>query len=181
MGTIVESTLVSLDGVIEDPAGWAGPYMDAAFQQGALERLRISDAMLMGRGTYEILARDWAAQTGNFADRINTIRKFVFSATLQQPAWKNTTIVKGNAVDEVRKLKAQTPTDLAIYGHGLLAGTLLEHGLIDEIRLSVFPLFVGRGKLLFRDGERASLRLLETTALPTGIVVGRYQPLPRER
>jgi dihydrofolate reductase len=100
---------------------------------------------------------------------------------LDQPVWTNTTIVKGNPIDAVRKLKAQASTDLAIYGHGLLAETLLDHGLLDEIRLSVFPLFVGRGKLLFRDGQHAALRLLETTPLPTGIVVQRYQPQPRER
>jgi dihydrofolate reductase len=181
MGTIVESTLASLDGVIEDPAVWAGPYLDAAFQQTALERLLVSDAMLMGRHTYELLARDWASRSGDFADRINAIPKFVVSTTLDQPVWTNTTIMKGNPIDAVRKLKAQASTDLAIYGHGLLAETLLDHGLLDEIRLSVFPLFVGRGKLLFRDGQHAALRLLETTPLPTGIVVQRYQPQPRER
>jgi dihydrofolate reductase len=173
---IIESTLVTLDGVIEDPAKWAGPYFDDAFQQGALERLLESDAMLMGRRTYELLARDWAAQSGDFADRINSIPKYCVSSTMHEADWSNTTIVSGNVVGEVRKLKEREGTDLAIYGHGLLAETLLKHGLIDEIHLSVFPVIVGSGKLLFRAGEKAGLRLIESTSLPTGIVEMRYQP-----
>jgi dihydrofolate reductase len=90
--------------------------------------------------------------------------------------WSNTTIVSGNVVGEARKLKEREGTDLAIYGHGLLAETLLKHGLIDEIHLSVFPVIVGSGKLLFRAGEKAGLRLIESTSLPTGIVEMRYQP-----
>jgi dihydrofolate reductase len=129
MRKLIESTLLSLDGVIDDPASWGiEDYFDDAFQKGALERLLESDAMVMGRRTYELLARDWSG------------------------------------------------TDLALYGHGPLAQTLLNHGLLDEMRISIFPVFVGRGKLLFRDGERARLRLIEATSLPTGVVVMRYQP-----
>jgi dihydrofolate reductase len=173
---IIESTLVSLDGVIEDPATWVGDYFDDDFGKGALQRQLESDAMLMGRRTYELLARDWAAETGDFADRINSIRKYVVSSTLQTTDWNNSTIIRGDVVGEVTKLKGQTGSDLAVYGHGLLGQTLLKRGLLDEILLSVFPVFVGSGKLLFREGERARLRLIDATSLPTGVVVMRYQP-----
>jgi dihydrofolate reductase len=173
---IIESTLVSLDGVIEDPATWAGAYIDDEFQKGALERLLVSDAMLMGRRTYELLSRDWAAGTGDMADRMNSIRKYVFSSTLERADWKNSTIIRGDMVDEVRKLKEQEGSDLALYGHGLLGEALLRRGLLDEIRLSVFPLIVGSGKLLFRKGEHTRLRLISASSLPTGVVVMRYEP-----
>ena len=177
MRKIIESTLVSLDGVIEDPAAWVGDYLDDEFEKGALERLLESDAMLMGRRTYEMLARDWATRAGDFANRINSIRKYVFSSTLEKTDWNNSTLVRHDIVGEVSKLKEQAAPDLAIYGHGRLAQTLLKRGLLDEVRLSVFPLFVGSGKLLFREGEKTRLRLIGATSLPTGVVVVRYQPV----
>jgi dihydrofolate reductase len=177
MGKIIESTLVTLDGVIHDPANWVGDYMDEEFQKGALEELLQTSAMLMGRRTYELLSRDWSAQAGDFADRINGIRKYVFSSTLDKPNWNNANVIRGDVTREAGKLKEQTQGDLAIYGHGLLSQTLLKGGLVDEIRLSVFPLLLGTGKLLFREGERAKLRLIEAMNLPTGVVVMRYQPI----
>ncbi|MDB5042455.1 MAG: dihydrofolate reductase [Candidatus Eremiobacteraeota bacterium] len=177
MGTIVESTLVSLDGVIEDPAAWAGEYIDDEFQKAGLERLLVSDAMVMGRTTYELLASDWAGGTGAFADRVNGIRKYVFSSTLERADWNNSTIIRGDVVSEARKLKEHARNDLALWGHGLFGETLLKHGLLDEMRLSVFPLFVGKGKLLFRESETARLRLIDATSLPNGVVVTRYQPM----
>lgn len=175
MRKIVESTLMTLDGVIEDPAGWVGPYLDSDFQNGALERLLDTDAMLMGRRTYEVLAGDWADQSGDFADRINSIPKYVFSSTLEKAQWNNSALVRSDPVGAVKKLKAEAGSDLAIYGHGRLAQTLLRHGLLDEIRVSVFPVLVGRGQLLFRQGESLPLRLIEATALQTGAVVLRYE------
>ena len=176
MRKIIESTLVSLDGVIEDPATWAGDYLDSAFQKGALERLLDSEAMLMGRRTYQLLARDWAVQSGAFADRINGIRKYVFSSTLEKADWNNSIIIKSDAVDEVRKLKQQTGPDLTVYGHGRFAQALLACGLLDEMRLSVFPLIVGNGQLLFCEGKRTPLQLIDAQSLPTGVVVVRYKP-----
>jgi dihydrofolate reductase len=176
VGKIIESTLVTLDGVTEDPANWAGAYLDESFQEGALERLLRSEAMLMGRRTYELLARDWADQRGDFADRMNAIRKYVFSATLDRAAWNNSVVIDGGVSSEVAKLKNAASGDLSVYGHGQLSQTLLRDGLIDEIRMSVFPVFVGSGKLLFREGERAALQLLEVINLPTGVVVMRYRP-----
>jgi len=178
MRKIIESTLLSLDGVIEDPAKWEiGEYLDDAFETAALERLLESDAMLMGRCTYEMLARDWAAATGDFANRINGMRKYVVSSTLENADWNNSTIIRDDVVNAVTKLKDLPGSDLAIYGHGLLAETLLKHRLTDEVRLSVFPLVIGKGKLLFREGEELRLRLIDSTSLRTGVVVMRYQPI----
>jgi dihydrofolate reductase len=176
MRKIIESTLVSLDGVIGDPPTWVGDYLDEEFQKDALERLLESDAMLMGRRTYEMFANTWAARTDPFASRINDMRKYVFSSTLEEADWKNSIVVKGDVVTEVRKLKQQAGGDLVMYGHGLLAQTLLKHGLLDELRVSIFPVIVGRGKLLFRDDESTTLKLVATESRRTGVVVVRYQP-----
>ena len=176
MRKIIESTLVSLDGVIGDPPTWVGDYLDEEFQKDALERLLESDAMLMGRRTYEMFANTWAARTDPFASRINDMRKYVFSSTLEEADWKNSIVVKGDVVTEVRKLKQQAGGDLVMYGHGLLAQTLLKHGLLDELRVSIFPVIVGRGKLLFRDDESTTLKLIATESRRTGVVVVRYQP-----
>ena len=177
MRRIIESTLMSVDGVIEDPAKWVGDFVDAEFQRAAYERLLQSEAMLMGRRTYELLSRDWIGQTGQFADRINSIPKYVFSSSLGKADWSNSTIVRGDVLREVTRLKEQSGNgDLAVYGHGRLAKTLLQAGLVDEVRISVFPVVLGHGQLAFSDGDTARLQLLESFSLPTGVVVMRYQP-----
>ncbi len=176
MRKIIEETLVSLDGVIEDPAKWVGDYFDDEFVQATFERLLTRDAMLMGRRTYEILVKDWSARTGEYADVINGIPKHVFSSTLERTDWHNSTIVRGDVVAEVALLKQQDGRDLVIWGHGLLGQTLLAHHLLDEIRVSIFPVVVGHGKLLFRENESTTLKLIATTSLPTGVVALRYEP-----
>jgi dihydrofolate reductase len=175
MRRIIESTLVSLDGVIGEPHVWAKDYFDSEAREDALKQLLASDAMLMGRRTYEIFAKIWPAQTGDYADRINSMRKYVFSSTLDRATWNNATIVKGDVATEVAKLKRQEGRDLIIYGHGLLGQALLEHRLLDELRFSIHPLVVGHGKLLFREGDSAALRLVATKTLRTGVVVITYQ------
>jgi dihydrofolate reductase len=176
MRKIVESTLVSADGVIGDPQAWAMDYRDQEVQDEALERLAGCDAMLMGRRTYEVFAATWPGQTGRFADRMNSIRKYVFSSTLGQAGWANSTIVRGDVVAEVAKLKQQDGQELAIYGHGRLAKTLLAHGLVDELRLSIHPVVVGRGQLFFTDGGPTAMKLLSAKTFGTGVVVLSYQP-----
>jgi dihydrofolate reductase len=149
MRKVIESTLVSLDGVIGDPQVWANEYFDEEAVATALEQLRLSDAMLMGRNTYEMFAAAWPASTGDYADRMNEITKYVFSTTLEEATWTNATIVRGDAAVAVRELKKQGSGDLVIYGHGPLGQALLDHGLLDELRLWIHPLFVGRGTFLF--------------------------------
>ena len=183
MRKLIESTLVSADGVIGDPPAWAMEYRDEEVQADALERLSGSDTLLMGRGTYELFAAIWPGQEDSFADRMNSIRKCVFSATLEKADWNNTTIVRGDPVTEVTKLKEQDGQDLAIFGHGLLAQTLLEHGLTDQLRLAVHPVLAGNGKLLFRPSGKIPLRLTAVKSFSSGVVVLHYQPalLPPSR
>jgi dihydrofolate reductase len=177
MRKIIESTLVSLDGVIGDPHLWAMNYFDNETQEEAFKLLLASDAMLMGRRTYEIFAGVWPARTGDYADRMNSIRKYVFSSTLERADWNNSTIIKGDVATEVAKLKQQDGKDLVMYGHGPLGQTLLERHLLDELRLWIHPLVVGRGKLLFRGGEKTILKLVAKKTLGTGVVVLSYQPV----
>jgi dihydrofolate reductase len=176
MRKIIESTLVSLDGVIGDPQVWANDYFDKEAQAGALEQLLASDAMLMGRRTYEVFAKAWPALSSEYADRMNSIRKYVFSSTLARADWDNSVIIRGDVAAEVAKLKQQDGQDLVIYGHGPLGQTLLAHRLLDELHFAIHPLIVGGGTLLFREGEKATLKLLGAKTLGTGVVVLSYQP-----
>jgi len=177
MRKIIESTLVSLDGVIGDPHLWATPYFDSEAEKHALELLSTSDAMLMGRRSYEFFAAAFSHQTGQYGQRVNKIPKYVFSSTLKKADWSNSSIVKGDVAAEVRKLKSQAGKDLVIYGHGLLGQTLLKNDLLDELKLWIHPCFVGRGKLLFREGEKTDLKLIAQKTLATGVVVLTYQPV----
>jgi dihydrofolate reductase len=175
MRKIIESTLVSLDGVFENPHIWATEYFDQEAEKYALDLLSASDAMLMGRKTYEFFAAAFPHQKGDYGRRINEIPKYVFSNTLNRAEWTSTSIVKGDVAVEAAKLKEQDGTDLVIYGHGLLAQTLLDRHLVDELKLWIHPVFVGRGKLLFREGDKMKMRLLATKTLGTGVVVLTYR------
>lgn len=177
MRKIVESTLVSLDGVFEDPHLWATEYFDSEAEKHALELLSAADAMLMGRRTYEFFAAAFPHRTGEYGDRVNQIRKYVFSSTLKKADWSNSSVLEGDVATEAGKLKAQGGKDLVIYGHGLLGQTLLKQQLLDELKLWIHPCFVGRGKLLFREGETTDLRLIAQKTLATGVIVASYQPV----
>jgi dihydrofolate reductase len=176
MRKIIESTLVSLDGVVADPHTWAMENFDHEAEQCALELLSEADAMLMGRRTYEFFAVAFPHQTGEYGWRINSIRKYVFSNTLAKADWSNSTIVRGDVVTEAAKLKEKEGGSLVIYGHGLLTQTLLHHDLLDELKIWVYPLLVGRGQLLFREGNTATLKLETTRTLGSGTVVLTYRP-----
>ena len=175
MRKIIESTLVSADGVIGSPPLWAMDYRDEEVTRDALERLSGSDAMLIGRGTYELFAATWPGQTDEFAQRMNGIRKYVFSSTLAGADWSNSTIVRGDVLAEVTKIKEQDGRDLALFGHGRLAQTLLENGLIDELRLSVHPVLAGAGLPQFSNGRKTPLKLVSAKTFTAGVVVLSYQ------
>jgi dihydrofolate reductase len=175
MRKIIESTLVSLDGVFEDPHIWATEYFDQEAEKYALELLLSSDAMLMGRKTYEFFAAAFPHQKGDYGRRINEMRKYVFSNSLRQADWTNSSIVAGDVAAEAAKLKQHDGKDLVVYGHGLFAQTLLEHDLLDELKFWIHPLFVGRGKSLFREGNKIKMNLAATKTLATGVVVLTYQ------
>jgi dihydrofolate reductase len=173
---VIESTLVSLDGVIGDPQVWAEPYFDDEARDLANKQLLVTDAMLMGRRTYEKFAAMWPAATGEYADRMNSVRKYVFSSTLETAEWTNATIISSDAGRAVAELKQEEGQDLLMYGHGPLGQALLEHQLLDELRLWLHPLLVGRGTLLFREGADSTLELVATETLASGVVVLTYRP-----
>jgi dihydrofolate reductase len=175
MRKIIESTLISADGVVGSPPLWAMDYRDEDVTTDALERLSGSDAMLMGRGTYELFAAIWPGQTDDFAQRVNGIRKYVFSSTLASADWSNSTIVRGDVLAEVRKIKEQDGQDLALFGHGRLAQTLLENGLIDELRLSIHPVLAGAGLPQFSSGSKTPLTLVSAKTFQTGVVTLSFQ------
>jgi dihydrofolate reductase len=173
---LIESTFVSLNGVVEDPSRWAMAYFDEVAAADSLEALLRSDAMLMGRGTYDYLGATFPTLAGPYAERVNTIRKYVFSSSLKQAEWNNSTVISEDVVAAVSELKQQDGGDLMIYGHGRLGQTLLDGHLIDELRLGVHPVIVGRGQRLFPDGMERSFTLLETKIHATGVVTLIYKP-----
>jgi dihydrofolate reductase len=176
MRKVIESTLVSLDGVIGDPHVWANEYFDEEATALAQQLLLVTDAMLMGRRTYEMFAATWPAYTSEYANTMNNIRKYVFSSTLDTAEWSNSEIVSGDPADAVAELKQQGDGDLVMYGHGPLGQALLERPLLDELRLWIHPLLVGQGTLLFRDGASAALSLAATQTLTSGVAILTYQP-----
>jgi dihydrofolate reductase len=166
---------VSLDGVVENPA-WTGPFWNDQLSKLQADYLFSSDALLLGRITYEGFAAAWPTMeesTGEFGKRMNTMPKFVASKTLAEGRW-NATIIKGELSSEVAKLKEQPGGDLLIYGSGDLVDELTQRGLIDEYRLMIHPVIVGSGKRLFNGGTTTNLRLVESTSTDTGVVVLTY-------
>jgi dihydrofolate reductase len=177
MRKIIEYTLVSVDGIFAeaDISGFF-EYRDDAYLRDGLGQLLSCDAMLMGRTTYEGFSKLWPTFNHPWSDRINAIPKYVFSSTLEKAEWNNTTIVRGNVVAEVTRLKQQEGRDLLVYGRGLFGETLLKHHLIDAIDLSIHPLVLGHGKHLFREGENARFRLVAAKSFSKGIVKLTYEP-----
>ncbi|GAB2995971.1 dihydrofolate reductase family protein [Amycolatopsis acidiphila] len=185
MRRIINSTYITLDGVIQQPQDWPSNDIAPDENAGAIQTdlLLACDAMLMGRATYEGMAPAWMARSGDpFSDQINSMRKYVVSATLRDPEWPNTTVVDGAVVDEIRRLKSLPGKDIVQYGFGQLSYTMLEHGLLDELRLWVYPLFAGNATtsdLLFRPGHAAQWDLVDTRPLNTGTVILTYRPRAR--
>lgn len=185
MSRIVVTQYMSLDGVIEDPVGmegsglgdWTGPYTRGPEgDKFKIDELFASDAVLLGRTTYEAFAAVWPAvkdETG-FADRINNMPKLVVSNTLAEASWNNSTIVGGDIVEKIRALKEEPGGDILVYGSAALVHALIPHGLIDAYNLMVFPTVLGRGKRLFPDGAGFDLTLAEVKPLGSGIVLIRY-------
>ena len=178
MRRITVSVMVSLDGVTGDPQSWAMEYFDEAAQAEGLRRLMASDAMLLGRVTYEALGRAWSGRSGGFADRINAIPKYVFSSTLSDAEWGNATLVRGDVAAEAKRLKEQGDADLVIFGHGRLSRALLKAGLVDELRVLVHPVLAGRGELFFSAIEKQKLKLSSSMTLPSGVVILIYAVTP---
>jgi dihydrofolate reductase len=186
MRRIIVSEFMSLDGVIEDPGGaegfehggWTFPYWSDEIGKVKWEELFASDAMLLGRVTYEGFAAAWPSRTDEqgFAERMNSLPKFVVSTTLAEAEWQNSTILKGDIAAEVAKLKDQPGGDILVAGSAQLVRTLAQNDLVDEYRLLVYPVVLGSGKRLFGDGKRSDLELHENRSFDSGVVLASYGP-----
>ncbi len=179
MRRVIASEFVSLDGVMEDPS-WTFQFTSEEQGKFKFDELSVSDALLLGRLTYEGFAAAWPHMTeqyGEYADMMNGYPKYVVSTSLEEAEWNNSTLIKENVAEEVSRLKQQPGKDILIFGSGDLVNTLMQHDLIDEYRLMVFPVVVGSGKRLFKDGiETKVLRLVDTKTFGSGVVVLSYQP-----
>jgi dihydrofolate reductase len=176
MRKLVESTFVSLDGVVSNPQEWSPPYWDDEHASYARKLLFSADALLLGRATYEGFAQAWPSRSGDeYSDRINAMPKYVASRTLEETTW-NATIIEGDVAEGVAKLKGEPGDDLLKFGTGELDRTLLEHGLLDELHLWIFPVVAGAGTRLRVDLETTHLRLVDSTRFASGIVVNAYAP-----
>jgi len=170
MRKLVESTFVTLDGVIGAPQEWGPPYWDDEHNAYARKLLFAADALLLGRATYEGFAQAWPSRGDEYADRINRLPKHVASRTLQETTW-NATRIDGDLAEEVAKLKEQPGEDILKFGTGEVDRTLVEHGLIDELHLWVFPVVAGGGQRLLDGIAMTHMELLDTSVFDSGIVV----------
>jgi dihydrofolate reductase len=185
VGKIVVSENVSLDGVVQDPAGdegfsrggWVG--LIAARQdvaKVALEEALGAEALLLGGRSYQWFAARWPSRSGELADRLNSLPKYVVSSTLEDPDWNNSKVLKGDAVDEVSKLKQELSGEIVVAGSFQLLRTLIEHDLVDELRLKIFPVVLGAGEHLFGEtSDKKSMRLVDTRTLGDGIAYLTYE------
>jgi dihydrofolate reductase len=187
MGKIVISENVTLDGVIQDPAGdegfrvggWVGLIKDRPqLNKLALDEALGAEALLLGRRSYEWLAARWPSRSGELADRLNSLPKYVVSSTLDHPGWNNSTVLTGDVLNEVSTLKQQLDGDIVVAASFQLGHTLLEHDLVDELRLKIFPVVLGAGKRLFGEtSDKKPMRLLDIQTVEDGIAYLTYQPV----
>ncbi len=192
MRRLIVAEFITLDGVIQAPGGpqedtdggfahggWTGPYWHDAIGNHFFQMMAQADALLLGRKTWQIHggAFEPMPDSDPFGAAMNAIRKYVVSTTLKSAsAWRNSTLIDRNVVEEVRGLKQQPGKDILLDGSSVLAHTLVENGLVDQYALHVYPLVLGSGKRLVPEGTRLKLSLIESQALPTGVVYQRYQP-----
>jgi dihydrofolate reductase len=184
MGRIVVTEFISLDGVIEAPGGGEDyKYGGWTFEidrgdegnRFKLDETMSSAALLLGRRTYEGFAAAWPERDGEFADKFNTMPKYVVSSTLRDPEWTNSTVLSGDVVDEITKLKREQDGDIVVHGSAQLVQSLIENDLVDELRLMVFPLVLGAGKRLFGETtDKKRLRLSSSTVVGDGVAIQVY-------
>ena len=187
MGRIVISTNVSFDGVVQDPdgkegfrlGGWFGQFGGNDLEEWAkvsLEEALRTEALLLGRRSDEWFAARWLSRSGAWADRLNSLPKYVVSSTLQEPRWSNSTVLKGEVADEVSKLKQKLAGDIVVYASYHLGRTLIEHNLVDELRLVVFPVVLGAGERLFGEtSNKKPMRLVDTKTIGDGLAFLTYE------
>jgi dihydrofolate reductase len=185
MGKIVVSDNVSLDGVVQDPAGdegfrvggWVGLIKDRPeLAKLALDEALGTEALLLGRRSYEWFAARWPSRSGELADRLNSVPKFVVSSTLENPDWNNSTVLKGDVLNEVSRLKHELKGEIVVPASFQLVRMLMEHDLVDELRLKVFPVVLGAGERLFGEtSDKKAMRLVDTQTVEGDVVVLTYE------
>jgi dihydrofolate reductase len=177
MRKLVVTEFISLDGVIENPM-WTFKFWNDEIAKFKGDETSASDALLLGRVTYEGFAQAWPNSKDEGAAYFNGVRKYVVSTTLTPAAatWNNSVIIKDNVVEEIRKLKEQPGTNITVHGSGKLANFLIHHNLVDTVRLLVYPLVIGKGQRLFEDGTEAKLNLVSAQPFSGGVVALVYQP-----
>ncbi len=177
---VVASTYVTLDGYYDEPGEWSFPFWSDEAGQFKAQELAQTDALLLGRISYEGFSKAWPnmeEETGDFGRKVNSMPKYVASRTLQNPTW-NATVIEGDVAEAVRRLKAEDGGDLAIWGSGQLIDYLTDHDLIDEYRVMLHPFILGSGtKRFLSRAPRRSLHLVDTTSLPNGVLVLTYRPV----
>lgn len=180
MRKIIVTEFITLDGVIESPHLWSFPYGNEEIAKFKHDELFATDALLLGRVTYEGFAAAWPGRTdeAGFADRFNSIPKYVVTTTLDKAEWNNSHLLKHNVAQEIAKLKAETGQDIVVHGSATLVQTLMRENLIDQYNLLVYPIILGTGLRLFQEGSKASLNLVEAKAFGSGVVAQIYQPAP---
>jgi dihydrofolate reductase len=186
MGKIVISENVSLDGVIQDPAGdegfrlggWVGLIKDRpGANKLALDEALGAEALLLGRRSYEWFVARWPSRSGELADRLNSMPKYVVSSTLEDPDWNNSTVLKGDVVNEVSKLKQELGGEIAVAGSIQLVRTLMDHDLVDELRLMIFPVVLGAGERLFGENSAKKPMRIVGTRSGDGVAFLTYEPV----
>jgi dihydrofolate reductase len=179
---LVAVEMVSLDGVVEAPERWAFAYSNEEMEEANAAGMDASGALLLGRVTYEALAAFWPNQPGGtpMVDYINSVPKYVVSATLEEAGWNNSTLIRGDVAEEIAAMKRRPGKDITILGSAALVRSLLRDGLLDELRLMVHPVVLGSGKRLFGDdGDRRALELVDSKAFGTGVLSLVYRPVDR--
>jgi dihydrofolate reductase len=179
MARLIMWNLMTLDGFVEGPnrdISWHSDVWGEELEQLSIEQLNAAGGLLFGRVTYELMANHWPSATGEVADFMNAVPKYVFSRTLTASGWNNTRLHGDDAPATVARLKRETAKDIFLFGSADLAASLIPHGLIDEFRIAVNPIILGGGTPLFKPGERTKLKLLDSRTLSTGIVILRYAP-----
>ncbi len=174
MGKIVVSEFLSLDGVMEEP-DWSLRYWNDAIAQFKDEEMTSASALLLGRVTYDGFAEAWPTANDPMADQMNGIRKYVVSTTLQKAEWSNSHIISTDILAAITKLRQETEGNLLVAGSAMLIQMLVAHQLVDDYRLLVYPMVLGKGKRLFQDGVAATLTLSELKPMGGGVVALRYQ------
>ena len=185
MAKIVVSDNVSLDGVVQDPAGdegfrvggWVGLIKDRPeLTKLALDEAVGTEALLLGRRSYEWFAERWPSRSGALADRLNSLPKYVVSSTLENPEWNNSTVLKGDVLDEVSRLKHELKGEIVVPASFQLVRTLMEHDLVDELRLKIFPVVLGAGERLFGEtSDKKAMRLVDTQTVEGDVVFLTYE------